>query len=55
MKSKVFQIRASSPSLRATVPEAVVNVLKLKHGDQLLWDIEARDGQIVVVVTKAGG
>jgi bifunctional DNA-binding transcriptional regulator/antitoxin component of YhaV-PrlF toxin-antitoxin module len=53
MESKVFHVRPDSPSLRATVPEAVAKTLKLKHGDQLLWEIEVRDGQLVVVVKKA--
>jgi bifunctional DNA-binding transcriptional regulator/antitoxin component of YhaV-PrlF toxin-antitoxin module len=53
MESKVFQVRPSSPSLRATVPEAVAKTLKLKHGDKLVWEIETRDDQLVVVVKKA--
>jgi bifunctional DNA-binding transcriptional regulator/antitoxin component of YhaV-PrlF toxin-antitoxin module len=53
MESTVFQVRPNSPSLRATVPEAVAKTLKLKHGDKLVWEIEVRDGQLIIVVKKA--
>ena len=55
METKVFPNRPNSPSLRATIPRGIVAALKLIEGDSIRWDIEARGGQIVVVVTKAEG
>jgi len=53
METKAFQIRPNSPSLRATIPEGIVKTLKLLHGDTLIWDLEARDGEIVAIVRKS--
>jgi len=55
MESKVFQVRPTSTSLRGTIPQGVVESLKLKHGDTLRWSIEVRGGKSVAVVEKAEG
>lgn len=39
-------------SLRTTVPQGIVKQFNLKQGDKLDWMIEARDGQLIVVVKK---
>ncbi len=52
MKSKVFQVRPDSASLRGTIPQFVVEGLKLSHRDTLDWQIEARDGKIIAIVEK---
>ncbi len=52
MKTKVFQVRPGSPSLRGTIPFTVVEGLKLSHGDSLEWQIEAKDGKIIAIVEK---
>ena len=38
-------------SLRATVPIGIVRQFRLKVGDKLNWTLEARDGEIIVVIT----
>ena len=53
MRTTVFRIRKNSPSLRATIPEAYVQLLRLKDGDELEWDHENVNGEIVVNVRKA--
>jgi len=55
MKSKVFQVRPSSPSLRGTVPWGIAVALKLQHGDTLKWVLQAKEGKIIAVVEKAEG
>ena len=52
MESKVFKVRSNSTSLRDTIPQGVVEGLKLKHGDSLNWSIEARNGEIIAIVKK---
>jgi len=53
VKSKAFQVRTGSPSLRATIPEAVVQVLDIAHGDELEWIITTQEGEIIVLLRKA--
>ena len=53
METKLFPNRTGSLSLRATFPQGIVSALKLKEGDSVKWEIEARDGEIVAVVKKA--
>ena len=40
----------ASATLRTTVPIALVRMLNLKEGSMLAWDVEIRDGQMVVLV-----
>jgi len=37
-------------SLRATVPIGIVRQFRLKAGDKLNWIIEARNGELVMVI-----
>ena len=48
--SKVQRSKAKSPSLRATIPEAVATALGVQEGDELAWTVEA--GSIRVVVAR---
>ena len=43
----------ASATLRTTVPIALVRMLNLKEGSMLEWDIEIRDGKMVVLVRPA--
>jgi len=52
MKTKVFLVRANSPSMKGTIPLPIVEALKLEHGDEIDWQLEARNGKIVAVVEK---
>ena len=49
--------RASSKfaSLRTTIPMAVVKQWKLNEGDKLEWEWEARNGEMILKVTKVKG
>ena len=53
MESKVFQVRPNSMSLRGTIPQSVVESLKLTHGDTIKWSIEARESKIIAIIEKA--
>jgi antitoxin component of MazEF toxin-antitoxin module len=52
MESKVFQVRPNSKSLRGTIPQSVVDSLKLKHGDRIKWSLEAQNDKIIAKVEK---
>ena len=43
----------ASATLRTTVPIALVRMLNLREGSVLEWDVEIRDGQMVVLVRPA--
>jgi antitoxin component of MazEF toxin-antitoxin module len=53
MRSAIFKTRKQSKSLRTTIPEAVVQALKLTDNDFLDWNIEAVGGDLVVRIRKA--
>ena len=42
--------QSKSESLRTTVPASIVRQFRLTAKDQLSWDMEPRENQIVVVV-----
>jgi len=52
MRSKVFKVRPTSPSLRGTIPEGIVEALKLNHGDEINWSIEIKNNKIIATVEK---
>ena len=41
---------SKSSSLRTTVPMFIINQFKLKQGDKLRWNLEAKEGKIVIVL-----
>ena len=38
--------------LRTTMPSSFVNILNLKEGDELNWELQIRDNKPFLVVTK---
>jgi antitoxin component of MazEF toxin-antitoxin module len=42
--------RKGGTSLRSVVPRNIVNQFNLKDGDKLDWSLEARDGEIIIIV-----
>lgn len=52
--TKLNRANTKSPSLRTTVPESVVNELKVKEGDAIEWERIIYKGQIAIRVKKAG-
>lgn len=42
-----------SESLRTTVPMSIVRYLKLKEGDRLTWELEAKDNKLQVIVSSS--
>ena len=52
LQSKTARARPDSDSLRATIPEAIVDFLGLKLGDSLHWKMEFKNGERIVEVRK---
>lgn len=52
-KSKVFQARDRSSSVKGTIPSDVASALKLKDNDTLEWELVAEEGEILAKVRKA--
>ncbi len=48
--TKLTSAQSKSRSLRATVPASIIRHFGLIDGDELSWDLEARDGTIIIVV-----
>ncbi len=40
----------NSASLRTTVPSGIIKQFGLAEGDKLNWKLEARDGDLIIVV-----
>lgn len=52
-RTKLNRANNNSPSLRTTVPEGVVNELKVKEGDSLEWERIIHEGKIAIRIKKA--
>ncbi len=52
-RSRVFHAREGTGSMKGTIPSDIVSALKLKHGDQVEWEITAENNQIVVKLRKS--
>lgn len=50
--TKVTVARPNSASLRATIPEAIAQLLDLKAGDEIVWTVTALKDKMNIVVSK---
>lgn len=53
MQTTLFRIRKGSDSLRTTVPDTYVEMLKLKDGDKLDWTHEIINNEVIIRIRKA--
>ena len=51
--TKVARASSKSPSVRTTIPEEIVEELKLKVGDPLIWKLDQHEGRKGLFVRKA--
>ena len=51
-RSKVFQARKGTTSMKGTIPGDVVSGLKLKDADELEWELLPEGNRIVAKVRK---
>jgi bifunctional DNA-binding transcriptional regulator/antitoxin component of YhaV-PrlF toxin-antitoxin module len=50
-RTKVVLAQSESKSLRTTIPAGIARQFKIAEGSEIGWEIEARDNQLVIVVT----
>jgi antitoxin component of MazEF toxin-antitoxin module len=48
--TKLTPAVSKKESLRTTVPRSIVQQLNLTSGDSLDWQLEVRDGELIIVV-----
>jgi len=49
-RTTLTKASTKSESLRTTVPAGIVNHFDLKEQDQLDWNIEAKEGKLIILV-----
>jgi len=51
-KTKVTIARPNSSSLRTTIPEGVVKLIDLGSGDELMWKVNIKGGNVEIILSK---
>jgi hypothetical protein len=51
-KTRLVKASTQFESLRTTVPKSIVNMLKLKEGDTLDWQLSVVNGKMVLIVEE---
>jgi len=49
-KTKLTKATPNTDSLRTTVPKGIVRHFDLKSEDELVWKIEAKDNELIIIV-----
>jgi len=49
--TKISPASSKSKSLRTTIPIGIARQFNLQVGDELNWEIEPRNGKLIIVVT----
>lgn len=52
-QTRVVIAKTDSVSLRTTIPSHIVELLKLKDGDNLEWNFDIKDSEGIVTIKKA--
>jgi len=50
-KTTIAKASTKVKSFRTTVPAGIMNQFGLKDGDQLDWNIEAKESKLIIVVS----
>lgn len=50
--SKVSYSKKGTKSLKTIIPQGIVQLMDLEHGDYVEWDIENRDGVKIAIIKK---
>lgn len=50
--SKVTVARPNSSSLRTTIPEAVVKMMELEAGDEMVWTVKPIKDGVAITLSK---
>jgi len=50
LTSKVSYSKKGYKSLKTIIPKGIVQIMEIEHGDTLIWDVDKRNGEKVIVV-----
>jgi hypothetical protein len=53
LKTKIASAKAGTKSMKSTVPEGIVEFLKLEDKDELEWGMEIQKDERIAIVKKA--
>jgi len=52
LTSKLSYVKKGSESLKVIIPLALAQIMELKHGGIVEWDIETKKGKKVLILKK---
>lgn len=52
LTSKVSYSKKGYKSLKTIIPKGITQIMEIEHGDTLIWDIDKKNGEKVIVVRK---
>lgn len=50
--SKINPANTNSTSLRTGIPKEIVQILKVKSGDSIEWNVDVTEGKVTVITSK---
>ena len=53
VKTKLSRANTNGPSLRTTIPQAVVEAMGLSDGDEIDWLIKNANGSLIAMIRKS--
>jgi len=52
LTSKVSYSKKGYNSLKTIIPKGIVGIIEIEHGDTLIWDVDKKNNEKVIVVKK---
>ena len=52
LTSKVSYSKKGYKSLKTIIPKGITQIMEIEHGDTLIWDVDKKNGEKVIVVRK---
>ena len=52
LTSKVSYSKKGYKSLKTIIPKGITQIMEKEHGDTLIWDVDKKNGEKVIIVKK---
>jgi len=52
LTSKVSYSKKGYKSLKTIIPKGITQIMEIEHGDTLIWDVDKKDDEKIIVVKK---
>lgn len=52
LTSKVSYSKRGYNSLKTIIPKGITQIMEIEHGDTLIWDVDKKNDEKVIVVRK---